>query len=1151
MGRCHSFVRGAVLSSFLLASLVAFSQDKTFDRNGQKEKSGQFELQNRFQRGGTLNGQPAAELLSRAQQQKIQLRKNASSQESVQSYLISGLRWKHLGPAPLADPAYGYVSGRATAVAVDPTDPTGNTVYVGGALGGLWRSTNASATDVGDVVWNQLLDSAPTLSVGAVAVKPDNGRVLLVGTGEASGAADAYYGLGILRSEDGGATWSQIADAAPASGSTRVSFKGVGFSKIAFSSQNTSLVVAAASRAYNSQGLISCSGCVPGWGLYYSKDAGKTWTQAVLKDGSTTIASSNFNSVVFNPTDKLFYASVAYHGLYSSSDGVTFTRLATQPLGAAMDTTACPVSQNVNCPLYRAEMAVRPDSSKGELYVWIVNEAGADRGIYVTRDSGSTWTALDESGINNCGDSIGCGAMYGLYAMSLAALPNGDGTDLYVGSGNVYKCTINAQNPVCATSPFANLTHSYGSGTPRVHPAQHGIDYSASNPTIVYVANDGGIYRSLNGTFHNLNATIGSMTQLFDFSQPVDDDATLLAGTANNGSASTNASAAVDRGLNGLGWSVYANGNTILNYAGRTAINPADSDEWFVSAPADNGAGQSATEISRCTQGVNCKGQFTKVIDAAVYGGDATAFPMPFILDPNANDRMILGTCRVWRGPSTPTETWGTALSPNFTTGDSTGCVGGSTHRMITAVAAGGPKVDGVGSQVIYAGDELGRVYVTKNADGSPATWNEVTSLAQGKPVWGTFPVSNIVIASADGSTAYITVQGFNNGAGHVFKTTDAATWTNISGSPTNGGLPDAPANTIAVDPVDSGVVYVGTDVGVFITADGGAHWAEYGPASGAGSLPNVPVTKLEAINTQSVHKMRASTFGRGMWEIDLASHKDFTQTVTPDTAQVPVKVGNGGTTTFTVNYAALGSFNADIKVACADLPDGITCTYTPETVGSTASSSLVTVKLDATKVPASTQPLAFKITGTAGDVTKTSTVRINVTDFAMAATTTTGTVKAGSSASYSVGISSDTGHLGTVALTCSSGLPDHATCKFLPASIGPGATSMLSIETTAAATAVLKAPSFGTGAPLFAVWFGLPGMVLAGGAVTGKRKKALAIALLAMVLISIVAMSACGGSKSSSPTPISGTPAGTYTVTVTGTSGALTHTTTVTLVVQ
>lgn len=1158
MGRCHSLLRGAVLIPFLLASLVVLSQEKNVDRNGgeersHKEASEQLERDSWFRQGRAVQGQSAAELLNRALKQKAQLRHSATAQNSAQAYIQSGLAWSQLGPAPLAHPQYGYVSGRATSVAVDPTDSTGNTVYVGGAFGGLWKSTNAAVTNVGDVVWSQLLDNAPTLAVGAVAVKPDNGKVILVGTGETNASLDAYYGLGILRSEDGGATWTQISDAAPASGTTRVSFKGIGFSRIAFSSQNANLVVAAASLAPNSQGLTTCAGCTAGWGLYYSTDAGKTWAQAVLKDGTTTISPMGVNSVVFNPTDKQFYASVAYHGLYSSSDGITFIRLANQPAGAAMDTTACPASASLNCPIYRAEFAVRPDSTKGELYVWIIRGArdlgGSGLGIFQTRDSGTTWSALDVSGIDNCGDLNGCGAPLGIYDLALAAVPNGDGTDLYAGATNIFKCSITAQNPTCSANPFTNLTHVYGSSPIGVHPAQHGIAYPASNRNVVYFANDGGIYRWVNGAFGNLNGTIGSMAQLIGFSQTAEDESVLLAGTAGNGSASTNSSAAVDQGSNGLGWAVYHvepyEIPAPLGNGGNTAINPANPNEWFVSGASTDGA----NTISRCDQGVNCKGLFTPVITQSTYGNDQTSTaPIPFLLDPSAPGKMILGTCRVWRGDSNPTGPWTTALSNNFTKGDASSC---SLDRVLTALAAGGPKVDGVGSQVIFAGDQSGRVFVTVDANSGPASWKEITSKdANGKPVWSGFPISSIAIDTSDdsGLTAYFTVQGFNGTAGHVFKTTDGATWTNISGNPTNGGLPDAPANTVTLDPANSNIVYVGTDVGVFMTTDNGAHWAEYGPATGAGPLPNVPVTKLEAINTGTARKLRASTYGRGMWEISLASYKDFTQTVTPSLATV----ANGGTTTFRVAFQALGAFNADIKVACADLPNGVTCTYNPETVGSTASSSLVTVKLDATKVVTSTEPLAFKITGTAGDVIKTSVVKLNVTDFDMAATTTTGTVKAGSTASYSVGVSTSTGHIDAVALTCSSGLPDKATCTFSPSSIGPGATSILTIKTTAATTAKLDTPSFGSSGPLFAFWFGLPGMVLAGGAVSGKRKKGIFIALLVVVLVSAVGMTACGGgSNSTTPTPVAGTPAGTYTVTVTGTSGTLTHTTTVTLVVQ
>ncbi len=73
----------------------------------------------------------------------------------------------NLSGSPTADYDYGPAVGRATALFVDPTDATGNTVYLGGATGGLWRSTNAAATIASSVTWSPLLDGQPTLSVGA------------------------------------------------------------------------------------------------------------------------------------------------------------------------------------------------------------------------------------------------------------------------------------------------------------------------------------------------------------------------------------------------------------------------------------------------------------------------------------------------------------------------------------------------------------------------------------------------------------------------------------------------------------------------------------------------------------------------------------------------------------------------------------------------------------------------------------------------------------------------------------------------------------------------------------------------------------------------------------------------------------------------
>ncbi len=154
-------------------------------------------------------------------------------------------RWTSLGPAPLASDAsgvgqqdYNWVSGRATAVAIDPADPTANTVYLGGAYGGVWKSTNAATQSPGNVAWTPLIDDQATLAVGAIAIQPGGNRsVIVVGTGEANSSTDSYYGLGILRSPDAGQTWTLI----PSDITGTRSFAGMAFSKITFSTRESSV----------------------------------------------------------------------------------------------------------------------------------------------------------------------------------------------------------------------------------------------------------------------------------------------------------------------------------------------------------------------------------------------------------------------------------------------------------------------------------------------------------------------------------------------------------------------------------------------------------------------------------------------------------------------------------------------------------------------------------------------------------------------------------------------------------------------------------------------------------------------------------------------------------------------------------------------
>ncbi len=286
--------------------------------------------------------------------------------------------WAPLGPAPLASDAtgdgmqdYNWVSGRATSVTIDPADNSGNTVLLGGAYGGLWKSTNAGSLNLSpaSVTWQALIDDEPTLAVGAIALQPGNSSVILVGTGETNSSGDSYYGLGILRSTDGGSTWSQIQSAASGQ-----SFLGIGFSKIAFgnTANPDAIPVVAATAGDNGLYLgLEEDGNSIARGLYDSQDGGVTWNRVTLTDGAIP---SSATAVIYNPlqgASGTFYTFIRRHGLYSSTDGQTFTRLATQPT-AGLASANCPASSNAtSCLIYRGEFAVVP--GRNEMYVWVVD----------------------------------------------------------------------------------------------------------------------------------------------------------------------------------------------------------------------------------------------------------------------------------------------------------------------------------------------------------------------------------------------------------------------------------------------------------------------------------------------------------------------------------------------------------------------------------------------------------------------------------------------------------------------------------------------------------------------------------------------------------------------------------------------------------
>ncbi|MBZ5549751.1 MAG: hypothetical protein LAO22_17635 [Acidobacteriia bacterium] len=998
-------------------------------------------------------GQSAATLRLRAHQQKMTMRAQRAAAEARRAGAVpaSPTGWVALGPAPLVSDQnfFGMVSGRSTAIAIDPSDSTGNTVYAAGAYGGVWKSTNATAVPATSVLWTSVTDQQASLANGAVSVKSD-GSVVLVGTGEPNNAIDSYYGVGILRSTNHGTSWTLV----PSADGGAHSFAGLGVSKFAWKPSTNTVIAATATTAKGyDEGNITGS---TNRGLYLSTDNGIAWAYQAPKDGGTTITPISATDVVYDAIGGHFIASIRGHGLYSSVNGTNWTRMATQP--TPLSTANCPAATNsATCPLYRGQLAVVP--GRDEVYFWFVNVDSfgnmVDEGIWRSIN-GAAWTQISETGLTSCGDGFGCGVQQSFYNLEIAAVPDGSTqTDLYAGTINLYKCVLPTNQTTCntvdanLTNSWLNLTHVYGScsSKARVHPDQHGIDFVVvGSQDLMYFGNDGGVYRALDGftglkigscstagsnAFDNLNGTIGSMTQFVSFSVHPTDQNTVLGGTQDNGSpASTNAT--------GSSQFFTANGGD----GGYNAID-ATNNLWYTA--------NTDVSVQVCSTPPSCTSfSFNAVVTAgsATIGGDFGAFYSPYILDPQKSTELLVGTCRVWRGSTSGNNF--SALSPNFDTGSSAACNGGEINQ-VRSMAAGGAKDSSGFSNVVYAttdgrgpnaGVGGGEVWVTTDASTTPMS--DVTGTINSQ----NYPISSVALDTTDGTghTAYVGIMGFVGSTNpHVWKTTNAGqTWSAFGN--TGSGLPDAPVNSLLVDAA-TGQVYAGTDVGVFVSSASSAAWTEVGPApsSGqAGYLPNVPVTAIRIFNSSGTKKLRVSTYGRGIWEYSLTSVADFTNAI----SNTPQTIFPTQTATFNGSLTSSGGYNSPVNLSCTGTPP-TSCTLNPAQATPTAGGATYTVTAGG-----AVGDYSFSAHGAGTDtnaMTHDAAATLHVVDFAMGTVSPnplsvaqglTGTATFQVTAAGSFGQS--------VALSCSSGLPANATCSFSPSStVNPTAANPVTVTLT------------------------------------------------------------------------------------------------------
>ena len=887
--------------------------------------------------------------------------------------------WTPVGPNQVTSASFGDLTGRITALAMDPADATGNTVYVGTTGGGVWKSTNA-AGPAASVTFLPLTDTLsvfdsssqtlPSLSIGSLAIS--NG-ILLAGTGDPNDATDSYYGAGILRSPDGGLTWT-LAQNSNDGASGNHNFFGLSVAGLAFSTTSPSTAVAAFSQS--AEGLLvnapSTTGSQPG--LYYTSDGGFTWHLATVLDGGQIVQSPNVigtlgkpaTSVVWNPIRQLFVAALSYHGYYSSPDGISWTRLSTQP-AAGINLQVCPTNPGPGgtstCPLFRGVLTVQPVT--GDTFALTVDANNHNQGLYqdVCAATNSTCanpvafaTQLNSTALQQAGSTVIAQADYNL---SLATTSSGTDTLLFAGTTDLYRCSLAAG---CA---FRNTTNTQNGCTnpARVAPSQHAI---AVRNSLLFLGNDGGLWRSTDSVnqlappcslddanhFQNLNGGLGSLAEVVSFAQSPSDPATVLVGLGALGSAGTSTGTTT--------WPQLSTGE-----GGTVAIDPSSPSLWYIS----NGAG---INISRCPGGGPCS---STAIGATETSSDLAAIHAPWLLDPAFPANILVGTCRVWRGQAAGGALWSSsnALSRPFGTPSAAAC--GSSFPIVRSLGVGGPtsvtsNSQNNGSKVIYAGlaggldggqSFGGHIFATSTANlaTNATVWNDLaTSPVTNDPASaGVFNLNGFDISSiavdphdATGATVYATVMGFagnNTAAPHIYRSTDnGAHWTNISAN-----LPNAPANSIVVDPNDANTLYVALDTGVYVTTQvttcvSSNCWSIYGIA-----LPNSPIIQLLAATAMPTGdgrtgEIRAATYGRGIWQIPLltaATPAAPAIAINPSTVTYPAQqVGTASQpVTITVTNTGNAVLNLSSVLTTGDFAQTNTCTGLPVFQNATCSIQL------------------------------------------------------------------------------------------------------------------------------------------------------------------------------------------------------------------
>ncbi|MCS6805825.1 MAG: hypothetical protein RMM98_12810 [Acidobacteriota bacterium] len=706
--------------------------------------------------------------------------------------------WQPLGP--------GNVGGRTRALLIDPRNP--DIMYAAGVAGGVWKTW-----DQGNH-WTPLTDLLPNIAVCSLAMDPNDSNVIYAGTGEGYFNGDSVRGAGIFKTDDGGMQWFRL------KGTDTADFHYV-----------NALVVS----PHDSRRLYAATRT----GVWRSLDGGVSWM--VVLPVNVTGGCLDLVIRTDQSSDYLFAAcgtfaqGAVYRNIRAESDEAWEVVLNEDGMGRTALAIA-PSNQNI---IYAVSASIISGTYVNGLHAVFRSDQSGDPGSWTARVRNTDPNRLNTLLLSNpvyavaslCGFGSDQFINQGWYDMAIAVDPV-DPDRVWVGGVDLFRSDDGGKS-------WGQASHWWASpGSVRyVHADQHKLvfhpQYDGVSNRILYVANDGGIFRTTNArapvatepnapcnpasgrvVWRGLNNNY-AVTQFYH-GVPMPDGKAYFGGTQDNGTL---------LGTDELGpnnWIEILGGD-----GGYCAVDPTNPNILY--AETQRG------DLRKSTNG----GQsFFSITNGLNDGG--LLFITPFTMDPNDPQRLWTGGQFLWR-TTTGGNRWERASVNIRPSG---------TNRSVSAIA-----IAPTNPNRVMAGTRDGFIYRTDRAltASSNTVWPSVRPRA-GYVSWVAFdPIDEMI--------AYATYSTF--GGKHVWKTTDGgASWTSIDGEGETG-LPDIPVHVILVDPRDTQRLYIGTDVGVFVSTDGGATWFVENTG-----FANVVTEALSLLERDGQTTLFAFTHGRGAWRV-------------------------------------------------------------------------------------------------------------------------------------------------------------------------------------------------------------------------------------------------------------------------------------------